>query len=348
MQNAADILEVRGNASFNGGNESGRLTEGVVKVTGNFTQSCSTSNESYQSSSHHRTLLNGTSIQNVAFGSCAGASYFNRVEFANPAGANFTSAVTIQDSTVVSGPVTGVGTTITLNGDFADSGSSQWQPENTVIGSGTHTFAGTLRSTVRFTNSTSLGSNIAVDGNVISQGGSLTLNGHKLSMTRNFTANTSAFLNMSLAGDTLAVDSSATFDGGNNSGRLTGGVVLIGKNFTQSCSTGNESYQASGTHKTVFNGGGTQQAIFGSCAGASYFNDVDVAGADVRFTTLVVNHNLNNLSGGHLTINSSTTTTVNNNLSLLAGSTTTNNGTLRYHGTLTNAGTYSGTAPVLF
>jgi hypothetical protein len=280
MQNAADTLFVAGNATFNGGNHSGRLTNGIVIIQGNFTQQCSTNIESYQASTAHRTVFAGSSAQAVTFGSCSNGSYFHRARFANAAGVNFASPVIIQDSTIVNGPVTSAaGMNITLNGEFVDSAGSRWQVANTYIGAGTRSLLGTLKSQVYFTQSTTLGRSLQVDGSVFATGGSLVLGGKKLSMTGNFSASGGSLLYMQNAVDTLLIAGDASFNGANHSGRLTQGVVIVQGNFTQQCSSNIESYQATNSHRTVFAGAALQTVSFGSCSNGSFFHRAHFASA---------------------------------------------------------------------
>ena len=65
MTNVADSLGVGGNATFGGGSSAGRLTNGVVSVGGNFTQSGNAA--SFAPSIAHRMRFNGASNQTVTF-----------------------------------------------------------------------------------------------------------------------------------------------------------------------------------------------------------------------------------------------------------------------------------------
>jgi hypothetical protein len=67
MNNAIDTLRVNGNVLFDGGDESGRLTAGVMFIKGNFTQQASSSPKSYAPSGAHLDIFNGTTVQTVSF-----------------------------------------------------------------------------------------------------------------------------------------------------------------------------------------------------------------------------------------------------------------------------------------
>jgi hypothetical protein len=63
MTNPADQLIVGGNATFTGGSTNGLLTDGIMFVNGNFSQ---TGASSFSATGSHRVILNGATLQNVS------------------------------------------------------------------------------------------------------------------------------------------------------------------------------------------------------------------------------------------------------------------------------------------
>ena len=81
MLNPADALGIGGNASFDGGRELDSLTAGLITIGGNFTQTATTSGDSYHPSGSHVTVLTGVS-PTVTFatpGDVPGTSHFQEL-----------------------------------------------------------------------------------------------------------------------------------------------------------------------------------------------------------------------------------------------------------------------------
>lgn len=90
MTNPADFVDVTGSgAFFQGGNETGLLTAGVLRVAGDFTQQQQTTSASFRASGTHRTVLTGSTLQSVRFCCGTGApSGFQDLDISNSAGIN--------------------------------------------------------------------------------------------------------------------------------------------------------------------------------------------------------------------------------------------------------------------
>jgi len=88
MTNTADIVNVSGGAFFDGGNESGGLTAGQLRVGGNFNQNQDYSTTSFAASGTHTVALTGTSLQQVTFVTTSGASSFQNLDISASAGMN--------------------------------------------------------------------------------------------------------------------------------------------------------------------------------------------------------------------------------------------------------------------
>jgi chitodextrinase len=77
----------------------GFLTNGVMEVRGNFTQSTSSSDQNFLATGNHRVILNGTRLQNVSFGS--NNSRFNILEITKPVDTGYTFSRTPLWNTLV-------------------------------------------------------------------------------------------------------------------------------------------------------------------------------------------------------------------------------------------------------
>jgi hypothetical protein len=77
MQQAGDSLRVSGNASFDGGSQSGLLTNGVIEVGGGFTQASSYHAASYAATGSHVTRLKGSGTQTVVFTDTVSSHFAN-------------------------------------------------------------------------------------------------------------------------------------------------------------------------------------------------------------------------------------------------------------------------------
>jgi hypothetical protein len=122
----------------------------------------------------------------------------------------------------------------------------------------------------------SIGGNLTVTG----AGASLGLNGFLAIVSGNFATQAGALLVMANAADALNIGGNANFDGGNELGQMTDGVVTIGGNFTQAATTSGDSYHPSGSHFTVFTGVAPTVtfATPGDVPGTSHFQDLAWSG----------------------------------------------------------------------
>jgi Tol biopolymer transport system component/alpha-tubulin suppressor-like RCC1 family protein len=117
------------------------------------------------------------------------------------------------------------------------------------------------------------------------RGASLTLNGHRLSVSGDFRtgegSSAAGVLTMQNAADTLVVLGSATFAGAPLAGQLTAGTLLVAGDFTQAYVGSNwDGFQASGTHRTVLNGSTPQTVSFtnpGTQGQSSFFHHLELA-----------------------------------------------------------------------
>jgi hypothetical protein len=112
-------------------------------------------------------------------------------------------------------------------------------------------------SVLQFENTTStLSKSLRANSLVLVNASQLTLGGKTL-QANSLTVQTNGLLVMNNATDSLLVSGTTSFDGGNETGLLTNGVLRLGGNFTQLASLSNSSFRATGNHKTVVAGTGT-------------------------------------------------------------------------------------------
>ncbi len=89
MTNPADLVVVNGPATFQGGDQTGLLSAGELRVDGDFNQQQQTTNNSFVASGSHRTVLTGSILQGVRFCCSAGASGFRNLDLSGSAGINY-------------------------------------------------------------------------------------------------------------------------------------------------------------------------------------------------------------------------------------------------------------------
>jgi hypothetical protein len=323
MDNAAAALSVDGNVFFEGGSETGLLTQGVISLTGNFTQSSGTSATSFVAGPSHTVILTGDVTQTVSFASpdtvtlspvCA-ASCFGSFAIGKVAGAaTFNSAASVRgDLSIVGGSsVAAIGSVgnprvITVAGAtvvgpdipvqinrFRTTGDLSLDPStviDTIAFSGTSAQsvpAGATFGTVEFLGSPTLTGNLTVTGTLTVANGAastaiLTLNGFRVDVGGNLIVTNGGSVVMAGASDSLVVAGNAGFGGGPNS--MTGGVLIVGGDFLQ---TGGASFAASGSHTTVLNGTGLQTVGFANFP-VSFFRRlfIEKTAGSVNFATSV-------------------------------------------------------------
>ena len=263
-------------ATFNGGDETGHLTAGLLDVRQDFVQDTTFSQTSFAATAAHTTRIGFGYGGTIRFAS-AGASGFHNL-IIDPSdgttqllnnvfvGGNFTGTDigTIQvDSFVVSVlgslDVTGPNFTST-NGALA------------LVGNGT--IQGNLSGIFPL-----VGGNYQLSGNVIGDtlgitNGDLKVSGHTLDLLGLDVVNNGT-LTMTDPNDTVYAGDFANFAGGSTAGRLTNGVLILLGDFVQGLGGSPVAFAPSGNHLTVF-GGSTVQNVnfFNPGATASHFQNV--------------------------------------------------------------------------
>ncbi|MEO8201706.1 MAG: hypothetical protein ABI679_14350, partial [Gemmatimonadota bacterium] len=122
VSSSATVL-VNGNALFDGGNETGLLTNGNLNVRGNFTQANSVSKSSFAASGNHTLVLDGASPQTVTMPDSL-LSHAGNLLITNTTGITVTDVVSVQTALTIGNnvPVTSTNTTFT-GGGFNVAGS---------------------------------------------------------------------------------------------------------------------------------------------------------------------------------------------------------------------------------
>ncbi len=170
----------------------------------------------------------------------------------------------------------------------------------------------------------SIGTDLVITGRTLLNGGTgvsgsvtvsdtLDFQTGTLLVSGDFIASGPAALLVQAAGGALVVNGNATFDGPNQLGSLSNGVIAVGGNFTQLATNSPDSYHPSGTHQTVLNLQGPATTVTfatpGSVPGSSHFEALQLNPSATHTVTLgsdVHAHGLLSLTGpGTLTITGS-------------------------------------------
>jgi hypothetical protein len=110
MTNAAGQVTVTGNALFSGGNETGLLSAGTLRVRGNFSEVAG-SFQAFAASGTHRVILDGTTAQTVSFNTPgAGSSVFNDLDISAQTGGVTLASNIVVARTLIAQPVAGTPT----------------------------------------------------------------------------------------------------------------------------------------------------------------------------------------------------------------------------------------------
>jgi hypothetical protein len=231
--NPLDSLMIGGDAVFQGGASTGLLTTGNLVVTGNIT----VLGAAIDGSGAFMTTLNGTAgTQTLSWVSPIAGKGYNHLTLRGAAQRQFSGNQTVVGNMLIaanSGNVNG-SFVLTFGGNMTDSTLLQnaWNGSSSVVftaapsvlpkrfgvnnitfKAGTVTLADTLMG---------FGS-LTVDGAT----SHLKLNGHYLAMTSNFTTQNGGVFEMTNTHDTLVVNGTSTFNGGNTSTLLTHGYMNI-------------------------------------------------------------------------------------------------------------------------
>jgi hypothetical protein len=308
MNNAADVMNVTGSATFGSTTAGGPMSLGTMNVGGDFTQSGSV--QSLSTFGSNTIVLNGAALQNVNFltpdinytSSCSTSCFQNltvnqaatgSLSFATPVkvmgayskfGARPVSA-TNGSFIVVGNAALGQNATYhriglasssysKLGGTAVDSvsyfgGGQTYNPA--ALGEG----YSDIRGTVNWSAPGTLTGEMVLSGT-----GQLNLSTSGAVVTGNFTSNGSATLKMTTnVTDSLQVNGNAVFNGGATTGLLTTGAIAVSGNLT----TNGPAFDASGTHRVwMTKTTGTQQLLGNPGSTNNGFQDLIFSNAGIK------------------------------------------------------------------
>ncbi|HEY5218164.1 MAG TPA: hypothetical protein VIJ16_00070, partial [Gemmatimonadaceae bacterium] len=254
MTQGTEHLNVGGNATFNGGDETGLMTNGVLSLSGNFVQG--TTATSFVAAPIFVTRFNGTSPA-ITFANPT-TSMFGKLELAATTGVSINSNVTVaggvwvQTGTVPSG-VTGATDSVFIGSDLFDSTGGRWKVGTTVMNGVNARVPRTILHNLTFANANMLSDSLLVSGKLSVAGASalLDLNGHYVCVIGSFSTASGGVLKMVSPNDSLIVGGNVSFNGGSTAGKLTDGYMEVqGSQFTQGTTA--QSFSADGPHETNF------------------------------------------------------------------------------------------------
>lgn len=265
----ASLLVVAGNALFNGGDETGLLTDGNFRLAGNFSQG--TTANSFVATGNHTTFFNGTGAQTITLlNGGAAASRFQKVRVSNATGTVTVSGTTpemvVTDTLGVSTGATLTGATGLSSAHVITSAGSTLNvflltvPASGLSVAGTYgvnltvlTGGGTVPpvtyTNLRLTGATpySLGANAATTGFLDLQS-DLAVGGHTLAVAGDLLTTGTGTLTMTNAADLVTVAGATSFSGGDESNKLTAGILRTSNQFLQDATTSPAAFVASGNH----------------------------------------------------------------------------------------------------
>ncbi|MEM7414954.1 MAG: Ig-like domain-containing protein [Gemmatimonadota bacterium] len=368
MQDAAGVLEVDGDARFSGASTNGLLTNGTLLLRADLDQFSLVGNRaSFSATENHRTVLAGSVIQSMVFGSAgtgATESHFAHLEIAGQA-VDFPLTTYAEGDVDVSAPttVTGGGTlqilgdlttaagssVTTFRVDIGDSMaiSGSFSPFTTYFtGVGQSIQAGLGYRSVWVTGTASMTGTTVLTGDLRVDTGSLTIGPNDVAVGGDFRTSSLGVLVMMDASGELDIEGETFFSGGSTQGLLTAGTIRAARDVLQSLDGSTEALAATDDHVFIMDGSLPQNVIMTSSdleVDRSHFAHFEVApGSTATFNNRVG-------AEGSMTLNGTVTITnfavrIGLDLTLGAGATIVNNGSFEVGGTCTdNGATVTGT-----
>jgi hypothetical protein len=298
MTNPADRVTVNGNFVMDSYSHSGRLTEGILEVKGDFTQKRSSPStnapKNFQATLNHKVVFSGIN-QVISFSNPgSGGSCFANLELAS------TGTVTLATRLVVTGnmvnnlinePVNSANLcpvgTATINYGLANQGIWPWDlgiHENWTLQHGV-SIGGDYYLTTATLYLGGYGMNIG--GTLYQPGGTLNVNGGQLTITENYLIEaigggaSTGYLEMTNPADRVTVSGNFLMDSYNHSGKLIEGILEVKGDFIQKRSSTSisapKNFQATLNHKVVFSGINQIISFSNPGAGSSCFANLELA-----------------------------------------------------------------------
>ncbi|MEO5509655.1 MAG: hypothetical protein ABIS27_03435, partial [Longimicrobiales bacterium] len=284
-------MTVQLNATFDGGNETGRLSAGELRVGGNFLQNqpCGYGNSAnFHAAGTHTLILNGAASQSVQF-NCPASSHVRDL-VVDGAGATLASNIVIDGlATLTTGNFVGSGRLATITGGLNDT-ALRWKVSSTTFTTTPTVLPDSMQSAITFVGTVTLPHDFKVLGDLdIGAGSNVVVGAHQLTTTGSLrTLGGSGVLTMSDPAAMVVVGGDALFDGGTETTLLTAGTRCVAGSFTQNqpCGYGNSAnFNATGSHRTILDGSAASTVRF-NCPSASAFQNLLITNsAGVAFQT---------------------------------------------------------------
>lgn len=291
MQEPSGVLDVDGEAVFDGGPTLGLLTDGVLRVGGNLT-AWTSDPRSFAPTGGHATVLDGSVVQVVYLHhNGPDESRFQTLEVDNPGGVTLSSTVRVDDVILTSGTLEGV-QTVVLSGNLTEVvGGNQYQVLNTTF-TGSPSLPPSVQTNATFTQAFAPPGDLELLGSLIVRGVGATLDvgASSVSIAGDLSTADGGTVTMQDPAGILDVAGTAFFDGGSTLGRLTAGTLRVGGQFT-AWTSDPRSFAPTGTHATILDGASAQSVyLHHNGVDESRFNALELdnpVGATLYQTTRV-------------------------------------------------------------
>ncbi len=283
MTNEADTVTVSGNFVMQSSKSHKELlSEGILTVSGDFSQN-NCSNYNYYTSGNHTTVLNGTGIQTVSMlSSSTSYARFNNFKMENTS----TDGIIFKQNVFVTGML--------MNTE------SVFDKDKLYISTGAVIENGTWNTDLNINGNVTLTSDLSINGNLNLRGGLLDLNGNKLTVNGDvinivgtlavnggqlivngdyYNENTSApcygQLDMTVPESYILVNGDFIVKSlYNHNGKLTEGILEVKGNFTQLTNGSDSNFYATENHKVILSG--EQKQIVSFASENSQFNILEI------------------------------------------------------------------------
>jgi hypothetical protein len=214
------------------------------------------------------------------------------------------AAVAIGSLVIANGAVVTLDTsTLAVQGDFTNAGTLSDPASTSTLafkGAGRSLAGSAAAALATITGSYTLTG--ALQATNLQIQGSLTLGGHRADVSASLATGGLGIVAMTNAADTLSVAGDVGFAGGNTTGDLTAGVLLVGGNFAQTSVVTGASFAAGPGLTTIFNGTKTQTVAFADSVSSSLGTVSVTNPAGVVFASIAI-------ASGDLTVASGATLT---------------------------------------
>jgi hypothetical protein len=283
-------VTIEGHATFGGG--SSVLSAGTMFFGGNFTQSGSANSFAASNDLTAHFYKTDGSTPLVSFADPVN-SFFGELFISTTGGLTFATDAKVAGNLYLSGNgnISGAGRTIRVGGEMQRfGGNAHWKPATTILeyaGPGTSTFS--LGNVI--TTTTALGITgrydayaLALVGDVdVSGSGLFNVNAANVTIDGNFSTSGSGVLQMDFW--PLTVTGNATFNGGDQTGKLNGGTLtVVGTSFTQGSSM--KSFVAGENHTTVLTNPSVVVNFSHMGSTASHFGNLELDAVGTAVFTL--------------------------------------------------------------